>query len=86
MERDSRIEIEPLVFEAVERIASAEGSTVADFVNRIVIDRLAYENLEAYLAARAARARPGAIRDWLLQARDEPPVPGDELDPEPPRP
>ena len=79
MERDSRIEIEPIVWEAVEKIAEAEGASVADYVNRAVLESLRHSDPVAYWKARGARARPGAFLDLLARAGDEPPRPGDEL-------
>lgn len=79
MERDSRIEIEPTLWHAVERAAEADGASPVEFVNRAVIDRLAFTDPAAYFAGRAARARHEAILNLLDRAPDVAPAPGDEL-------
>lgn len=79
MEHDSRIEIEPGILEAVERVAGAAGATAAQFVNQAVLERLRDDDPEAYWAARGKRAQPGAIREFLAMAGNDPPIPGDEL-------
>ena len=80
MDRDSLVEIEPSLWSAASKLAEAEGRTVTQFVNHALAERLAHADPDAYWAARAARARPGALAEILNKARDEPPREGDELD------
>ena len=86
MERDSWIEIEPAVLAAVERVAGTDGGSSARFINRAILEKLSAVDPAAYFEERAKRAKPGAIREWLAMAGDEPPIPGDEMPEAPPRP
>lgn len=78
MERDSRIEIEPMLWDAAEKAAEAEGASITEFVHRALVHRLALATPAAYLSARAARARPEAFLGLLDRAPDVPPIVGDE--------
>lgn len=83
MDRDSPIEIEPALRDAVAKVAEAEGSTITQFVNGAIAARLASTDPHAYWAARAARAKPGALLRFLKNAGDEPPREGDRIEDEP---
>lgn len=79
MDQDHRIELEPDLRDALERLAKAEGRSLADLVNRAASRYLAGVDPNAYWDLRQARARPDAWTEALERAPDVAPQPGDEL-------
>jgi hypothetical protein len=70
-----------------ERVAKAEGSTLNQFINVAVAEKLSALRTADYFKERAARADVGKALELLDRAGDEPPREGDEIAPDlkPPR-
>ena len=65
-----------------EKVAVAEGTTLDQFINVAVAEKLAALRAASYFQARAARADLAAFDRILKMAGDEPPRPGDEILPD----
>jgi hypothetical protein len=65
-----------------EKVAAAEGTTLNQFINVAVAEKLAVLRTARYFQERAARADLDAFDRVLAQAGNEPPQPGDEVLPE----
>lgn len=63
-----------------EKVAAAEGTTLNQFINVAVAEKLAALRTVQYFQDRTARADLAAFDRLLTQAGGEPPRPGDELD------
>ena len=61
-----------------EKVADAEWTTLNQFINVAVAEKLAALRTERYFEERAARASPGAFDRLMELAGDEPPRLGDE--------
>jgi hypothetical protein len=70
-----------------ERVAKAEGTTLNQFINVAVAEKLSALRTADYFKERAARAEIGKALELLERAGDEPPREGDEIafDPRQPR-
>ncbi len=65
----------------VRELAAEEGTSVNQFVNVAVAEKVAALRTARYFEERAARADiPGAIELLRRMGHGKPPVPGDELD------
>jgi hypothetical protein len=65
----------------VKKIVAEEGTTINQFINVAVAEKLAALRTERYLQERAARADvPAAIALLERMGRGKPPLPGDEID------
>jgi len=65
-----------------ERLAKAEGTTLNQFINVAVAEKVAALRTADYFRERASRANvPAAIALLDRLGTDEPPRPGDELTP-----
>ena len=62
-----------------ERVAKEEGTSLNQFINLAVAEKLAVLRTAAYFEERAARADPTAFDQILSRAGGEPPRPGDEV-------
>jgi hypothetical protein len=62
-----------------ERVAKAEGTTLNQFINVAVAEKLSALRTADYFKERAARADIGKALELLDRAGDEPPREGDEL-------
>jgi hypothetical protein len=62
-----------------ERIAKAEGTTLNQFINVAVAEKLSALRTASYFKERAARAEVGKMLDLLERAGDEPPREGDKI-------
>ena len=62
-----------------EKVAAEEGTTLNQFINVAVAEKLAALRTARYFEERAARAKPGAFDHLMKTAGDEPPRPGDEV-------
>jgi hypothetical protein len=62
-----------------EKVAVEEGTTLNQFINVDVAEKLAALRTARYFEERASRARPGAFDRLMKTAGDEPPRPGDEV-------
>ena len=65
-----------------EKVAVAEGTTLDQFINVAVAEKLAALRTASYFQERAARADLAAFDRILKTAGDEPPRPGDEILPD----
>src|SRR5262245_48842709 len=63
-----------------EKVAAAEGTTLNQFINVAVAEKLAALRTAQYFQERVARADLAAFDRLLAQAGGEPPRPGDEID------
>ena len=64
-----------------EKVAAEEGTTLNQFINVAVAEKLASLRTARYFEERASRAKPGAFDRLMKTAGDEPPRPGDEVQP-----
>jgi hypothetical protein len=62
-----------------EKVAAAEGTTLNQFINVAVAEKLAALRTAQYFQERAARADLAVFDRLLAGAGDEPPRPGDEI-------
>jgi hypothetical protein len=62
-----------------EQVAAAEGTTLNQFINVAVAEKLAALRTERYFKERAKRADLKAFDRFLDTAGDEPPRPGDDI-------
>jgi hypothetical protein len=62
-----------------EKVAAEEGTTLNQFINVAVAEKLAALRTERYFRERAARADLKAFDSLLATAGEEPPRPGDEI-------
>lgn len=62
-----------------ERVAKAEGTTLNQFINVAVAEKLSALRTADYFKERAARADIGNALELLDRAGDEPPRAGDEI-------
>jgi hypothetical protein len=62
-----------------ERVAKAEGTTLNQFINVAVAEKLSALRTADYFKERAARADIGKALELLERAGDEPPREGDEI-------
>ena len=65
-----------------ERVAHAEGTTLNQFINVAVAEKLSALRTAEYFKERGARADIGKAIELLDRAGDEPPREGDEVAPE----
>lgn len=76
---DVALRVPSTLLDEVQHLAKREAMSVEDFLIRAAEERVATLRARAYLAERAARAKPGALARALARPGGEPPVPGDEL-------
>ena len=62
-----------------EKVAAEEGTTLNQFINVAVAEKLAVLRTARYFEERASRAKPGAFDRLMKTAGDEPPRLGDEV-------
>ena len=62
-----------------EKVAAEEGTTLNQFINVAVAEKLAALRTARYFRERAARADLAVFDQLLTRAGEEPPCPGDEL-------
>jgi len=62
-----------------EKVAAEEGTTLNQFINVAVAEKLAALRTARYFQERAARADLAVFDQLLTRAGEEPPRPGDEL-------
>jgi hypothetical protein len=65
-----------------EKVAAAEGTTLNQFINVAVAEKLAALRTAQYFKERAQRSDLSAFDQFLETAGDEPPRPGDEILPD----
>ena len=62
-----------------EKVAAEEGTTLNQFINVAVAEKVAALRTARYFQERAARADLALFDQLLVRAGEEPPRPGDEL-------
>ena len=62
-----------------EKVAAADGTTLNQFINVAVAEKLAALRTAQYFQERAARADLAAFDRLLMRAGTAPPQPGDEI-------
>lgn len=62
-----------------EKVAAEEGTTLNQFINVAVAEKLAALRTARYFEERASRARAGALDRLMETAGDKPPRLGDEI-------
>ena len=62
-----------------ERVAKEEGTSLNQFINIAVAEKLATLRTATYFQERAARTDPVAFERILARSGNEPPQPGDEI-------
>jgi hypothetical protein len=67
-----------------EKVAAEEGTTLNQFINVAVAEKLAALRTTRYFRERMARADLETFDRLLASAREEPPCPGDEIVESPP--
>jgi uncharacterized protein (DUF1778 family) len=73
------LRLQPSLKSAAEKIASEEGTSLNQFINVAVAEKLSAMETEEFFRARAARGNRQAFSDFLDGGPNEPPVAGDEL-------
>lgn len=74
------LRLQPSLKNAAERLASAEGTSLNQFINVAVAEKLSALETEAFFRGRAAKGDRGAFMSFLDGAGDEPPDEGDRLE------
>ena len=73
------LRLQKSLLEEVKRLAAEEGTTINQFINVAVAEKMAALRTEAYFRDRAARADLAEFDRILAKAGGEPPRPGDEV-------
>ena len=73
------LRLQPSLKTAAERAAADERTSLNQFINVAVAEKLAALETESYFRSRAAKGRRDAFLAFLDQAGDEPPTEGDKL-------
>jgi uncharacterized protein (DUF1778 family) len=73
------LRLQPSLKTAAERAAAAERTSLNQFINVAVAEKLAALETESYFRSRAAKGDREAFFAFLDQAGDEPPADGDQL-------
>ena len=71
------LRLQPSLKSAAERLAAAEGTSLNQFINVAVAEKLSALETEDFFKTRAARGDRQAFLDFLDGGRNEPPVQGD---------
>jgi uncharacterized protein (DUF1778 family) len=72
------LRLQPSLKAAAERAAAAERTSLNQFINVAVAEKLAALETESYFRSRAATGRRESFLAFLDQAADEPPADGDK--------
>lgn len=73
------LRLQPSLKSAAEKVASAEGTSLNQFINIAVAEKLSAMETEAFFVRRAEKADVNAFLRFLDGAGSTPPVKGDEL-------
>lgn len=71
------LRLQPSLKAAAERMASADGTSLNQFINVAVAEKLSALDTEEFFRSRAARGNQDAFRAFLDGAGDEAPGEGD---------
>lgn len=74
------LRLQPSLKSAAERLAAADGTSLNQFINVAVAEKLSALETEAFFRERAAGARRQDFLRFLDEAGDEPPREGDARD------
>jgi hypothetical protein len=79
-EKADRIRLQRSLLREVRKLAEEEGTSVSEFVNVAVAEKIGALRTARFFADRAARADiPGAIELLRRLGAGKPPLPGDEI-------
>jgi len=73
------LRLQPSLKKAAERVASAEGTSLNQFINVAVAEKLSALETEAFFREHATRGDRAAFLRFLDGAGDVPPVDGDKI-------
>lgn len=73
------LRLQPSLKSAAEQVASAEGTSLNQFINIAVAEKLSALETERFFRERAAKGDRSAYMRFLDEAGDEAPIEGDEL-------
>jgi uncharacterized protein (DUF1778 family) len=73
------LRLQPSLKAAAERMATADGTSLNQFINVAVAEKLSALETEAFFQARAAKGNREAFLSFLDGAGNEPPSEGDVL-------
>lgn len=73
------LRLQPSLKNAAERLAAIEGTSLNQFINVAVAEKLAVLETEEFFRARAAKGDRRAFEKFLDEAGKEPALSGDEL-------
>ncbi len=79
------LRLQPSLKAAAERLAEADGTSLNQFINVAVAEKLSALETEAFFKARAAKADEAAFFAFLDGAGDEAPAEDDRLESKPTR-
>ncbi len=71
------LRLQPSLKAAAERMASADGTSLNQFINVAVAEKLSALDTEEFFRTRAAKGQRSAFLSFLDSAGDAPPVEGD---------
>lgn len=71
------LRLQPSLKAAAEKLAMAEGTSLNQFINVAVAEKLSALETEAFFHDRAAKGRRRAFMRFLDDAKDDPPGEGD---------
>ncbi len=74
------LRLQPSLKNAAERLAAAEGTSLNQFINVAVAEKLSALETEEFFKVRAARGDRQAFLKFLDEAGNAAPVAGDETD------
>lgn len=73
------LRLQPSLKAAAERMASADGTSLNQFINVAVAEKLSALETEEFFRARAAKGKRKAFLSFLDGADDGPPAEGDAI-------
>lgn len=73
------LRLQPSLKAAAERMAAADGTSLNQFINVVVAEKLSALDTEEFFRSRAAKGKADAFRSFLDGAGDEPPGDGDMM-------
>ena len=73
------LRLQPSLKSAAERLAEAEGTSLNQFINVAVAEKLSALETEEFFRSRAAKGDRSAFLTFLEEAGKEPPLEGDTL-------
>ena len=74
------LRLQTSLMDEVKKVVAEEGTTINQFINVAVAEKLSALRTQRYFQERAARADiPGAVELLKRMGRGKPPLPGDEI-------